>query len=196
VATRVSGQLPEELPFASRCRSPFVSLHSCGLLFVSLSVSAVGPWGSVHPRHKQLPGARLAYGALAQVYGQAVPYVGPTAAAATGSSVGTALSVSVSFLASTVAGGGLAFQPSHCPTELGVPVAQCAWFSIAGSDGKLYNATAAITGGGTTLDLSAIAAAAGVTPVAASYGYGTWPIAVLYATNGLPATPFNVSVSV
>jgi len=151
----------------------------------------LSPFGSVHPRHKQVPAGRLANAALNQIYAQNTPLLGPVAQAATGSAAGTMLTVTVQF----PAGSSLALQAAHCPTELGVPASICAWYGIQGSDWTLYNATAAVTADGNGLELTATAKAAGVKPLYATYGYGPWPIITVYGANGLPAIPFNQSVT-
>ena len=48
----------------------------------------------------------------------------------------------------------------HCKTEIGVPVAQCAWFTITGSDAKAYNASATPSADGKSLVLTAAGAPA------------------------------------
>jgi hypothetical protein len=147
----------------------------------------------VHPRHKQVVGFRLASAIQSMSYGQNVPYLNPTFASSTGSANGNALSVSVTF--NNVGAGSLNFQAAHCPTEIGVPIGQCAWWSVIGSDGIAYNATAAISANGQGVTLAATAAKAGVTPVASAYGYGIWPVITLYNAAGFPVLPWYRNVT-
>lgn len=155
----------------------------------------LGPFGSVHPRAKQVVGRRMADALLSTVYGQSIPHAYPTYSGAVDSSSGNTLSVTVSFNPSTI-GSGLQMVPGvHCPTELTVPVALCAWWTITGSDGTSYNATASLTSDATGVVLTATAAAAGTKATATSYGYGTWPVLPLYNSYGYPAQPWNQSVA-
>lgn len=63
------------------------------------------PFGSVHSRYKQAVGARLAANALAEVYGIDTPHFSPRFLSATGSSSGTTVTVTVSFVPETVVDG-------------------------------------------------------------------------------------------
>lgn len=146
----------------------------------------MGPFGSVHPRHKQVVGSRLAAAALTQVYKQNVPYIYPTFASSSAAANGNVVTVTVTL---SNVGTSLNFQPAHCPTELGVPADICAWWSVIGKDGVWYNATAAITGGGQSVAITATLAA-GVAANGTAYGYGTWPVITLYNNFGLPVLPW------
>jgi hypothetical protein len=150
------------------------------------------PFGSVHPRHKQVPAHRLVLGALNLVYEQStVAFIGPTPLSAVDRSTSTDLVVEILFTAATV-DDGLELVQSSCPTNLGVDEALCSWFSIEDSAGKAHNATATLS-----LDKQSVllaAPASGVQPVKASFGYSVWPVVTLYATNGLPSVPFVVDV--
>lgn len=139
------------------------------------------PFGSVHPRHKQIVGARLAASALAESYGMpSVPHASPQYAGASPSVTGTQLSVTVAL---TPSSGPLTLTNAACPTNLGVPAAQCAYPTIFTAQGPAagYNATLSLSTDGLSIVLAAAAASAGETITGTAYGYGTWPIITVYA---------------
>jgi sialate O-acetylesterase len=168
-----------------------------------------GPWGSVHPRAKQIPSARLTASALAQVYGMAsVAWTGPTFASASGSSSsGGTMTVTVA-VQGLRAGDSLVIHPlddaAACPTALGVPPALCAWPAIQASTGQWVNATLSVAAGGTAVVFTAAAPQPGATPSRVSYGWGVWPVNTVYASYtivtkyeevGFPLLGFNESVA-
>ena len=63
-----------------------------------------------------------------------MPYLNPAYKGAFAHTEGAALTVTVAFDAPSVA-GGLSISPSHCPTELGVPASECAWYAVQTVDG-------------------------------------------------------------
>ena len=75
----------------------------------------------------------------------------------------------------------------------GITIADCGFWSISGSDGKSYNATATLTGDNRGLVLTA-SAAAGVTPVGSSGLWGVWPVVTLYNNEGFPAIPWKANL--
>ena len=115
-----------------------------------------------------------------------------TATAATAPS--TTLTVTVSF---TQLPSKLVTADDRCKTEppFKVPVAQCAWFSITGSDGVALNATVTIDGNGTALVLTAASSAAGVTAVSTAFGWNGWPINTIMTAEGLPLQPWTENVT-
>jgi hypothetical protein len=145
-------------------------------------------------------GARLSAAALSTVYAvEGIQHTGPAYAGSFGSVSGSSLVVTVVFDASSV-GSGLQFSSlafDHCPTEAGVPADQCAWWSITGSDGKAYNATAALTadGRGVVLTAPLPPGTSGVTPARSSFGYGIWPVVTLYNKEGFPALAWSANVT-
>ena len=155
----------------------------------------LGPFGSVHPRHKAVVGRRLAAAALTLQFGQPTPYLAPMYKSAAAAAAGTALTVTVALdnVPST-----LVPAADHCRTELGVPAAQCFWFSILASDGKAYNASASVGADGRSLVLAATVAAPGTTALATSFGDGQWPINTIVSAEGIPIFPWpmtNVSAA-
>jgi hypothetical protein len=149
----------------------------------------LGPFGSVHPRNKKLVGSRLAAAALSIQYNKPTNWVPPSYASAVAGAAGTTVTVTVSFSSLPTT---LVAADDHCKTELGVPAASCAWFSIVASDGATYNATATVAGGGKTLLLSANVAKAGTTAVGSTFGYNQWPINTIMTAEGLPLQPWPV----
>ena len=145
-----------------------------------------GPDGSIHPRNKKLIGARLAAAALSLQYGVPTPWKSPSYRRCVASGAGQAVAtITLDDLPST-----LVAASDHCKTEIGVPVAQCAWFTITGSDSKAYNATAAPSADGKSLVLTAAGAPAGTTAAATSFGYSQWPINTIMTAEGLPLQPW------
>lgn len=111
------------------------------------------------------------------------------------------LLASVSFEADTLGGLGLVHVPpfvspwsnaSRCPTETKVVrVSDCGWFSIIGSDGVAYNATATLSPDGQSLELAA-KATAGVHAKGTAAGWGAWPVNSFYNAFGYPLEPWLV----
>jgi sialate O-acetylesterase len=151
------------------------------------------PAGSIHSRLKAPVGQRAAWLLLAGLFGNSTfaTRVSPRYASATGSAQGTALEATVTFAPETTSGGLQAIVGAHCPTELGVPIAMCAWFAIGASDGAYYNATAAIGAGGDTLLLTATATSSGVRVLNTSFGFSDYPVALFSNSFGLPVAPWT-----
>lgn len=68
------------------------------------------------------------------MYERPVPYLNPAYRGAFAHTDGASLTVTVAFDPPSVV-GGLALSPSHCPTELGVPASECAWYEVQTVDG-------------------------------------------------------------
>jgi len=83
----------------------------------------------------------------------------------------------------------------HCKTEVpfNVTAASCAWFSITGSDGVVYNATAAVNG--QSVVLTTYDPPAGTTPVATAFGMNAWPVNTIVSAEGLPLQPWSATMS-
>lgn len=146
----------------------------------------LGPWGSVHPRAKQIPSARLAAAAMSQVYGQAATqWTGPSMASAAGAVNGNTMTVTVT-VNGLANGATLTIQPladaAACPTAIGVPASECSWPQIQASNGAWVNATLSLSADSTQLIFTATAPAAGATPSAVTYAYGQWPVNTVYSS--------------
>lgn len=144
-------------------------------------ITDTGDVKDVHPRRKEVVGARLALVARAQVYGQNVESAGPTFA---GISVeGTKVRVKFTHAA------GLKTIEVHDGTDDGPVVATAAklvGFEVAGSDMVYYAADAAIDGSNVVVSSDKVTA-----PVAVRYGWANYPIVNLSNAAGLPASPFK-----
>jgi hypothetical protein len=152
------------------------------------------PAGSIHSRLKAPAGQRAAWLLLAGLFGNAsfAARVSPRyAGAAGGAPQGATLTATVAFAQGTTAGGLRAIAGAHCPTELGVPAAQCAGFAIGASDGEVYSATAAVGAGGDTLVLTATAKSSGLRVLNTSFGYADYPVAQFENGLGLPVAPWT-----
>jgi sialate O-acetylesterase len=147
------------------------------------------PHGSVHPRNKQTVAARFAAAALPLLYGRPAAYLNPAYRAAAAVTAGTTATVTVTFDPASV-GAGLTIVPNACPTAAGVPADECAWHEIQTADGVWYNATAAVTPGGSGVTLTATIATAGVAVNATRSSFSPWPVVTLYNSAGFPALPW------
>ena len=124
---------------------------------------------NIHPTEKQPAGDRLAYCALAQHYGQNIPYSGPTLASV-----------------EHVAGGAMRVHFDHADGGLVVKGDKLGEFSVAGADHKWYWADARIDG-----DTVVVSSPSVPNPVAVRYAWQSNPLATLYNGAGIPAVPFR-----
>lgn len=166
------------------------------------------PYVSYHPRAKQIPSARLTAVALAQVYGKQQPWTGPVLQAATGSTSGGVMTVTVTFQPGTAAGGIVIkdYTPIQmCPINLGVSPSMCDWPQIQASNGVWVNATLTTSSDASQLIFTA-PAPNGVTaaPTNVQYGYGEWPAINVYSSYSIntgyevidfPMLSFNTPVT-
>ncbi len=127
-----------------------------------------GDADNIHPKNKVPVGDRLAYCALAETYGEKIPYQGPTF-------------VSAKFLP-----GALNLNFTHADGGLVVKGDKLGEFSIAGKDRKWHWAAARIEGDGVVVSSPEVP-----DPVAARYAWQANPLATLYNGAGLPAVPFR-----
>jgi sialate O-acetylesterase len=150
------------------------------------------PEGSIHPRTKVVNSRRMARAAAGMLYGVPGAQRGPTYAGATAAAGGC---VRVAFEPSTVAGGLVLAAPSNLPDDPArLPAFNFAWPAVLGSDGAWRNATWALGAGADSVSLVLCAAGgapSGVVPVATQFGFGNWPVNVLYNDEGLPAMPWR-----
>ncbi len=129
-----------------------------------------GEGKDIHPRNKQIVGARLARWALACDYGIAMDYRSPR------------------YASMEQAGGKLVLSFDHVgagwrPFDVHQPIG----FAIAGEDRKFVWADAKILKDG-RIEVSSPAVA---DPVAARYGWADNPVLNLFTRDDLPLTPFR-----
>jgi sialate O-acetylesterase len=123
---------------------------------------------NIHPQDKKIVGERLALCALAQHYGEDLPYQGPT------------------FSSLKHLDGALKLNFKHTDGGLVAKGGSPEEFAIAGKDHKWFWADARIDGD------SVIVSSPNVPdPVAARYAWQSFPKATLYNGAGLPAVPFR-----
>jgi sialate O-acetylesterase len=123
---------------------------------------------NIHPKDKQIVGERLALCALANAYGEKVPFAGPT------------------FVSASTLPGALKLRFKHTGGGLMVKGDKLEEFSVAGEDRKWHWADAKIEGNCIVVSSPAVPH-----PVAARYAWQANPAATLYNGDGLPAVPFR-----
>lgn len=123
---------------------------------------------NIHPADKKVVGERLAFCALAQHYGEKIPYRGPT------------------FKSVEPLPGALKLHFDHTEGGLVAKDGKPEEFSVAGKDRKWYWATARIEG-----DAIVVSSPDVPKPEAARYAWQSYPAATLYNGAGLPAVPFR-----
>jgi sialate O-acetylesterase len=139
-------------------------VRNCGL---AVTVDT-GDADDIHPKDKVPVGDRLAYCALAQTYGEKIPYQGPT------------------YASMTQLSGALKLKFAHADGGLVVKGDKLGEFSVAGKDHNWHWAGAKIEG-----DSVVVSSPAVPEPVAARYAWQANPLATLYNGAGLPAIPFR-----
>lgn len=128
----------------------------------------VGHPTDIHPKQKQPIAQRLALGARALAYGEAIEYSGPT------------------YDTITVDGNKATLTFKHLGGGLVAKDGDLRGFTIAGSDGKYVDATAKIDG-----DTIVVSSDSVKEPVAVRYGWTNVPDINLWNKAGLPASPFQ-----
>jgi sialate O-acetylesterase len=123
---------------------------------------------NIHPADKRIVGERLALCALAQHYGEKIPFQGPT------------------FKSVEHLPGALKLVFDHTDGGLVVKGEKLGEFSIAGKDRKWYWADAKLDGNAIVVSSPNVP-----DPVAARYAWQSYPAATLYNGAGLPAVPFR-----
>ncbi len=129
----------------------------------------IGEAGNIHPQNKQDVGRRLAYWALAKVYGQDRVACGPL------------------YQSMSRVGGKIAVKFDHVGTGLGVRGEKLEGFAIAGSDQEFVWAEAEVAGPDTVVVSNADIAE----PAAVRYAWAENPKGNLVNSAGLPASPFR-----
>ncbi len=128
----------------------------------------VGDHADIHPRHKDVVGARLALAARAVAYGEKVEYSGPVCDR-------MEVQDGKAVLSFRHVGGGLVAR--------GGPLRG---FTVAGTDGKYVDAEAEIRG-----DKVVVGSPRVPRPAAVRYGWADYPEIKLRNVDGLPASPFQ-----
>jgi len=127
----------------------------------------IGNPDDVHPTDKVDVGLRLARGARAMSYGEAIEYSGPL------------------FRQATPEGGSIHVWFDHAK-ELAAKGGELSGFEVAGRDGQFTPATAAIDGATVVATSPAVPE-----PVFVRYGWANSPVCNLFNSDGLPASPFT-----
>jgi sialate O-acetylesterase len=125
-----------------------------------------GEWNDIHPVDKRTLGSRMALAARAVVFGENIAYRGPT------------------LQSLQQQGASLLLSFSH--TEQGLVLKPGQAFAIAGADGLFVWAEVALENGQIRLSHPQVPA-----PTQVRYGHADNPDAVLYNSQGLPASPFS-----
>ena len=131
----------------------------------------VGTANNIHPTRKEPVGQRLALAARAIAYGEKIEYSGPLYDSMANKDEKIILSFKH-------IGGGLI--PKN---------GELKGFTIAGSDGKFFPATAAIQGDTVIVTSDKVAR-----PTAARYAWTQFPEVNLFNQEGLPAAPFRTDL--
>ena len=179
-------------------------LESCSLPNVGYATATdcgdpLSADGSIHPRMKKRIADRLVASALTLRYKLPTVYLPPTYAGATAMSSGRSVMVTVYFNDLPTK---LVAAHDYCKTHMlaqngsgvwfstGLSASLCSWFTIIGSDGGRYNATATPTPDGKQLVLTATVNQSGTTAIATSFGWNSWPINTIMSAEGLPLQPW------
>ena len=143
-------------------------------------ITDAGDLGDIHPQHKEPAGARLAYLALANTYGQKIESSGPKYK--TMKIEGNKVVLSFDHV-----GGGLALgQFAMAGAENVGKDGKLVGFTVAGEDKGFHPATAVIEG-----DTIVVTSDKVSQPVAVRYGWMNFPVCNLFNKAGLPASPFR-----
>jgi len=127
-----------------------------------------GDADNIHPKDKKVVGERLALCALANEYGEKIPFAGPT------------------FASMQHLPGALKLRFIHADGGLVVKGDKLAEFSIAGEDRKWFWADAKVEGNSVVVSSPMVP-----DPQAARYAWQANPEATLFNGAGLPAIPFR-----
>lgn len=128
----------------------------------------VGNAGDIHPKDKLTVGNRLAFVALAQTYGEKIPYAGPT------------------YASKEITGGNIILSFKHADGGLVCKGDALKSFMIAGEDKVWHWADAKIVGVKILVHSDEVS-----NPVAVRYGWAMNPECNLFNGAGLPAVPFR-----
>ena len=132
-----------------------------------------GEADNIHPRNKQVVGARLALAARALAYGEPIEYSGPL------------------YKSMKINGNKVVLRFTHVGSGLEAQGGQLKGFTIAGVDKNFVSAEAEIDGDTVVATSDKVA-----NPTAVRYAWSNVPDVNLYNKDGLPASPFRTDVSV
>jgi len=139
-------------------------VKNCGL---AVTVDTGDP-DNIHPPQKKIVGDRLAFCALANEYGEKIPFAGPT------------------FTGLKHLPGSLKLRFAHTDGGLVIKGDKLEEFSVAGKDHKWHWAEAKIEGNEVVVSSAEVP-----DPQAARYAWQANPVATLFNGAGLPAVPFR-----
>jgi sialate O-acetylesterase len=130
-----------------------------------------GEADNIHPRNKQIVGARLALAARALAYGEHIEYSGPL------------------YQSMNIEGSKAVLSFTHIGNGLMAKGGALKGFAIAGTDKEFVPAKAEIQGDTVVVSSDKVAE-----PVAVRYGWSNVPDVNLYNKEGLPASPFRTDI--
>ncbi len=151
-------------PLLREAQAMTLSLKNTGMA-VAIDV---GEENNIHPKRKQPVGHRLALAARALVYGEDIPYSGPT------------------YDGMEVKGNKINIGFKHTHGGLVAKGQKLEGFTIAGQDRKFVEANARIAG-----DRIVVSSPDLPEPVHVRYAWADYPTCNLYNGAGLPAVPFQ-----
>lgn len=135
-------------------------------------ITDVGEANNIHPTRKEPVGVRLALAARAIAYDEKIEYSGPV------------------YDSMKIKSGHAILTFSHVGSGLVAEGGELKGFSIAGKDGKFFEATAEIDGDKVIVYNSSV-----TEPAAVRYGWANVPDINLFNQEGLPATPFRTDLN-
>jgi len=138
---------------------------------VAITIDTGDP-DNIHPPDKKIVGERLAFCALAQHYGEKIPFQGPT------------------FKSVEHLPGALKIHFDHADGGLVVRGDRLGEFAVAGKDHQWHWADAKIDGETVVVSSPDVSE-----PETVRYAWQSFPSATLYNGGGLPAVPFRTDVS-
>lgn len=142
-------------------------------------ITDVGTAADIHPRHKEPVGQRLALLARSIAYGEKIDANGP---------VYRFMSVRDHKAELHFGSAGTGLKALALEEEgISVPEGKLVGFTIAGKDGKFYNADAVIQG----KDVVLVSSPQVPDPAAVRYGWANYPVVNLWNSDNLPASPFR-----
>lgn len=134
-------------------------------------ITDAGEADNIHPRNKQIVGARLALAARALAYGERIEYSGPL------------------YKSIKIKGNKAVLRFTHAGSGLTTQGGPLKGFTIAGPDKQFVPAEAEIDGNTVVVTSDKINK-----PTAVRYGWNNVPDVNLYNKEGLPASPFRTDV--